>query len=539
MVEERSQNPIAPPGGAPRGRGARAVQLAVMGLIALGCALRTAQYLGRSSLWHDELAVAINVQERGLAQLLGEPLAHRQVAPLGFLTAVELSTRLFGVDELGLRLVAWLFGLASVVLFWRVARRFASGAALLAGLALFAASPALTVYAASVKPYAGDVAATLLLILLALRYREHPRDLRASALAGVAGGAALFFSFPAVLVAALAALVLALALWRTAPRPPLAPLAALGAGWALGAGITAEAAWGTRDPETMAFMHAFWGERGGFPPPLSAGLGAPAWAPRQVLSVFAHFLLYVTPPVLVAAIAAPAAALALVGLPGLWRRDPWSAALLAAPVAAGLLGAYAGLLPFRHRTGLYAGWAVLALGTAGLELVRACLPRRLRFLGTALAALVGAPLALIVLAAARPPYPTQESRPVLEELARRRRPDDVLYAYCGARHAVSFYGPRVGLAGWVQGGAHDDPRDLLRELDAFRGRARLWLFFTQSQGEETLVMRAYLRAIGSELEAIPDPSGSRGEAETAAYLFDLSDPALLQAATAESFPVGR
>ena len=72
-------------------------------------------------------------------------------------------------------------------------------------------------------------------------------------------------------------------------------------------------------------------------------------------------------------------------------------------------------------------------------------------------------------------------------------------------------------------------------MDAFRGTPRLWLFFTQSHGEETVVLRSYLRAIGHERDAVVDPAGYRGETETAAYLFDLSDAGRWGAATADSF----
>jgi hypothetical protein len=210
-------------------------------------------------------------------------------------------------------------------------------------------------------------------------------------------------------------------------------------------------------------------------------------------------------------------------------------ALLLAPIAAGLAGAFVGLMPFRHRTGLYAGSAVLLLSMVGLEALHTWLPRRIRWLAAVVATLVGGPLALMILLAARPPYPTQESRPVLEELARRREPNDLIYVYCGGRHAIEFYGARAGLNGWVQGGCHDDILTFLRELDAYRGQPRLWFFFTQSHGQETTVIRSYLRAIGRERSAIPDPAGSSGEQETAGYLFDLSDPQLLGHATAESF----
>lgn len=513
----------------------RTVHIAVIILIVLGCVLRTAQYLGRVSLWHDELAIVRNLEHKQIRQLLTEPLDYKQVAPVGFVAAVALSSKIFGINELAVRLVAWLFGLASVLLFWRVARRFASGVALVAGMTLFAVSPALILYSASVKQYSGDVAVTLLLIFFALSYRERSDDLRAACIAGVVGGAALLFSFPAVLVTALVGPTLLIAWSRTQPRPPLAPLSTMIGCWFTGAALATAAALAVRDPETVAYLNEFWGSRGGFPPPVREGLASfSAWAPYQIFTVFAHFLLFITPPALVAIVVVPSAALALVGLPLIGRRYRWSMAFLLAPIVAGLLGALVGLMPFRHRTGLYAGSAILLFSMIGLEALRTWM-RRIRWLVAIVAALVAGPLALIVLFAARPPYPTQESRPVLQELARRREPNDLIYVYCNGRHAIEFYGVRAGLGGWVQGGCHDDMLAYFRELDAYRGQPRFWFFFTHSHGQEANLIRSYLGTIGRELAAIPDPAGSRGETETASYLFDLSDPRLLGHATAESF----
>lgn len=74
----------------------------------VGATLISVQYFAQRSLWHDELAIARNIDERSLAELVTEPLAHSQTAPVGWLVAVKLSTAIVGVNELGLRLVAWL-----------------------------------------------------------------------------------------------------------------------------------------------------------------------------------------------------------------------------------------------------------------------------------------------------------------------------------------------------------------------------------------------------------------------------------------------
>jgi hypothetical protein len=131
--------------------------------------LRTMQWFAGTSLWIDELMIARNVQDRGMAALLTRALDYAQVAPPGFLASVEAATMVFGLGERALRLVPWALSILGLLLFWRIARRFVSPLALVMGLLLFAASPALIWYGGNVKQYSGDVAWTLLLVLVALR----------------------------------------------------------------------------------------------------------------------------------------------------------------------------------------------------------------------------------------------------------------------------------------------------------------------------------------------------------------------------------
>src|SRR5262245_24302323 len=92
-------------------------------ILLLGCTLRTIQYAGHTSLWFDEIALALNIEQRSLGALLSRPLENAQVAPVGFLTAEKAATVLLGPSETGFRLVPWLFSVAALFLFWRVARR--------------------------------------------------------------------------------------------------------------------------------------------------------------------------------------------------------------------------------------------------------------------------------------------------------------------------------------------------------------------------------------------------------------------------------
>src|SRR5262245_54439483 len=198
----------------------KALSAGLMAVLLLGAGLRTVQYLARTSFWFDELAVVLNVDQRSAADLLGRPLDDQQLAPLGFLAALEAASGVLGVGELGLRLVPWLCALAGLVLAWRVARRLLNGWATVGLLLLFAVSPALTWYGSDVKPYSGDVAASLLLVLVGLRFLERPDGLARALGGGLAGAAAMLISYAAVPTAAVMGLVLLGAWLARRPRPP-------------------------------------------------------------------------------------------------------------------------------------------------------------------------------------------------------------------------------------------------------------------------------------------------------------------------------
>src|SRR5258708_32513916 len=159
----------------------------VLAILFLACSLRSVQYFARTSFWFDELDMVANFEHRSFTELVSRPLGEMQVAPAGFLAVVKASSTLLGLNEIGLRFIPWLSAVAGVILFWIVARRAVSGPALLAGLLIFAVSPSLIWYGSNVKPYSGDVAATLLLVLLALRFEQRPGDPSGAIGAGAPG----------------------------------------------------------------------------------------------------------------------------------------------------------------------------------------------------------------------------------------------------------------------------------------------------------------------------------------------------------------
>ena len=75
----------------------------VIGFIILGVVLRLVRCLLNYPMWCDETMLAANLLDRSWTAL-AQPLAYRQVCPLGFLALEWIVVQLIGFSELSL---AW------------------------------------------------------------------------------------------------------------------------------------------------------------------------------------------------------------------------------------------------------------------------------------------------------------------------------------------------------------------------------------------------------------------------------------------------
>ncbi len=263
----RRTRPHAVPGeaaGRSRGFGWPSPIQATAVLVALGLVWRTVRYALAFPLWGDEAFVAVNFLTRDLAGL-ARPLEFFQIVPPGFLWAEWLAARALGPSEWALRLVPYLAGVASLLLFWRFCRDVATRRTVLVAVAILAASFYPVRHANEVKPYAVDLLVSLALTTAGWSVwreaRSTGRWLALTALAAVG----VWCSYPAVFPVASVALLLGFRVVRArSPR-----LALLWLGFALVSALSGAAlfaAFAGPQARAAAFLPDLETWRNAFPP---------------------------------------------------------------------------------------------------------------------------------------------------------------------------------------------------------------------------------------------------------------------------------
>src|SRR5262249_24161929 len=155
-----------------------------------------------------------NIMRRSFAALTG-PMGGEQVAPLGFLFVEKAVGLVFGYSTYALRLFPLICGVAAGFLMRSVADRCLPSRAVRVAQALFAVSDDLNYYASELKPYSGDVAAALAVLLASSRLEGEQPSRRRVAGATAVGTTAPWFSYPALLVTAgIGLALLAESAWR-------------------------------------------------------------------------------------------------------------------------------------------------------------------------------------------------------------------------------------------------------------------------------------------------------------------------------------
>ncbi len=494
-------------------------------VIAAGVALRLWQFFGGSALWTDEATIANSIVGRTLPELVFAPLAHYQAAPLGFLAIERLIVTLFGVNELALRAYPVACAILSLLVLWRIARHLLPAASVPMTLAPFAFAPQLIAHAAEVKQYSSDIAVALGLLLLALELGDREvsggMTMRFTAGAAIAGALSVWLSQPAVLVVTGLGIALAIGTLGGRSRRPIAPLAWIIGAWALSALAATVVSMQHLTPDARRYMHVFWSD--GFWP-LSLR------HPSSILWPIAHIALLVGSQLGVpTSIGLAWALLATVGIVGAWKTEWRVSLLLVMPLVVALGAAAAYLYPFAERLALFVLPSLLLLAAIGVrEIAASARGKHGPAAVLAVATLFVFAVEIRALLAAPPEFRREEITPALAYLRHASRAADASYVYYGGIPAYEFYDARepFPLRATLGGCHRGDASAYLAELDAFRGRARVWLLFAHELPRlgEREMMLAHLDSLGVERDSLTvkgrDTSGNATFVRL--YLYDLS-----------------
>ena len=329
-------------------------------IVGLGIVLRVAQYLANKPMWMDELALRGNILAGSTRVGLFGPLLASQLAPPGFLAIERFVCAIFGGSKLALRLVPMLGGVASMVLFWKLARVVFRRPTLLIALGMFAVCDDLIAYSAELKQYETDVTFALLVTWMGVNLATRPLTWRRGLTASAVGALVVWFSHPSafVLAGVGSSLMVAAAVdrrWRQ-----VGIWLGLSLSWACS--FAAVHAVAMNQLGHRRDMWVFWGFA--FPPRPPASVWEAAWPLWRFLYIFINPLDYYWPfdfrlsPL-------PALGFFLVGCASLWKRDRILLGMLMAPVGFALLAAELRLYPFHGRLILFLAPAFLLIIAEG------------------------------------------------------------------------------------------------------------------------------------------------------------------------------
>lgn len=407
--------------------------LVALGL--LGLMVRLRELTVNRSLWLDESFLALNLLDRDFLGLL-RPLDHLQTAPLLFLWATELTTRIFGFEEWAMRLPAFISGVAALVfisvLAWRMLRE---QMAILAVVALGVVSPQLVFYSAEIKPYSTDVLGGAVLTWLALRIHESfntPPFTRRLITFAVVATVLVFTTTPSVFVIAGVCTVLGIEAavrrnWKAFAN--IAAVSAITAG-AFGIHFALVLTHATKEEQ----FYSRWGQH--FPGAANS-VGYVEWALDILIRFITEGLWF--------RIYWPVIAFMAIGVVWLAMRRPWMLAILIAPVFVTFGVSMAGQYPLGPRVMMFVAPAALILIGGGVEAIIAGVRQlwKQRWVGPC----VGGVAAVVVLVQPTlttahrfwQPVGHEELRPLLEQVAAERTQGEAIWFSGRALQPYSYY----------------------------------------------------------------------------------------------------
>ncbi|WP_309397387.1 glycosyltransferase family 39 protein [Cerasicoccus maritimus] len=449
-------------------------------VITVGALLRLRQLLAIRSLWCDETMLAMNLYAKSFQELMFSPLDFDQLAPVGYLVLGKLSVILFGPNELGFRMPAFIFGVCSLPLAYLLGRSaFKSAWSALCFTSLIALSPILVYYSNEVKPYELDAFFALLNLYA---YQCYCADkLRPWALWAI-GAASLLFSFPACFVLAAIGALEFLRNIRQGKRQPAIHAAVISSCWL----ITFAAIYAVfiRGSHNSDYMQDYW--QSGFMPH-APGQAIP-WLGESLLGLSHLSLFQDRPNGLKSSLDwfnwsnLTALTLIAIGLACGFRskQRPLVAIALAAAI---MIGASAvELYPFRNRMLLGLTPLVYLALTSGLDYCL-CAPRKtLRWVGIAYSSALLGLLALSAAWTAIRPTQHQDIKAVMAYIQAHAEPGDQIAVSRWSYLTYFYYSPVYELSNPpdIKVRSYPEAKQFMAEQAP---SGRIWFLFSVRPGQ--------------------------------------------------------
>ena len=507
-------------------------RLLTLAAIVIGIALRVWQYAANPSIWVDEAAIARNVLDRTPIELFGR-LDYAQVAPPGYLLAVKLSTALLGSSEYALRVVPFIAGIACPVLFYLVARSFLRPVATMVATSMVSMATPLIFFSSNLKQYSSDVAITLLVLVIAVRLLRSSLTFRTAFGYAIISVPLLFCSQAAIFSLTIAGAVIfadALGAHRLDRRYRQVVVAL----WAMSVVAVVTCSSMLMTDVDRIYMQRFW--ESAFMP----HDGGARWLWLTIKNIFGPSssslfdgsFHYTMPGLFVA--------LVVTGAVAICASAPARGALLTGPVLLTLVASWFRFYPFGARVDLFLLPLLLLLAVAGADYGVKFFFRRQAGEYILLCFL---PFAVFALCKQPPPYRPEHLRPVMQYVSDHWQAGDALWVYYGGAQAFEYYSKLIPIRGDVHVGEcnRSDPRQYLRQLDAERGRSRVWVLMAHGSGpfrfDERKMLLAYLDKIGCRVDQFHAPTQDSSCDRAEAFLFDLSNPDKLARSSAELFSI--
>ena len=488
-------------------------------IIGFGILVRLVQYLFNRSLWNDEAALALNIVNRSYAELL-QPLDYNQGAPLGFLIVEKLAVQLLGNNEYALRLFPLVSSIASLFLFYQLAKKCLRKQAVPIALTLFVGLEYLLYFASEVKQYSTDVAVAILCSTIGVSLNQKRVETSQVIAYALGGAIAVWFSHPAIFVLAGVGIYHILSSWQQKNRDKLVIGLAIASIWLLSfAGLYFLS---LRNLGESEYLLRSWTNKYAFP----TSIFDINWSYLRYIKLFKDPLGFPEPWVAVPRL------VCLVGFISLWYRRKQILFTLISPFLMTLLAGYLQKYPFHSRLVVFLT-PFFILGIAEGSYLIWQKTRKNKF-----TALVGVLIICLLLAVPVAnashrlvePQTKQEIKQVMSYVKSHQQPGDVIYVYQRAEYQFRYYAAKYGYreGDYVMGiddldeydGKGMSEQEWTRYQNDFarlRGNRRVWVILSHITHVPTEQQRilSYLDSMGQKIDSFTVPGSF-------AYLYDFS-----------------